>query len=185
MPRGWGVPSMAIGLVLAPPRPAFVLRVSPDNPCLPQGGSTVLTVQALRRDGFHDDIYLTVTNLPPGFAANHAALGIGRDEARVTITAPAEAVPGAGIPGDSGAAAGRLVCRCGTSRGRARQPGPPPCASQRGIPHDGGRAGAPPVVHSPCRPTVSLALPQSNAVEFGRARAAARWCQRRGHGLKA
>lgn len=92
--QGLGSPVHGYRLVLAPPQPAFALRVWPDNPCLPQGGSAVLSVRAIRRDGFHDDIYLSVTNLPPGFAASHAVLAVGRDEARVTITAPAEAVPG-------------------------------------------------------------------------------------------
>lgn len=81
----------AYRLSIAPPRPDFALRVMPDTARIGPGDTSVITVTALRKDGFQGEINLSVEGLPPGFAASGAVLPAGQNEARLTITAPRDA----------------------------------------------------------------------------------------------
>jgi hypothetical protein len=78
----------AYRLAIAPPRPDFALLVSPDNPRLGKGDTAILTVKAIRKDGFGGEIRVAARDLPPGFAASEAVVPAGQDTARLTITAP-------------------------------------------------------------------------------------------------
>ncbi len=62
-------PDYAYRLVISPPRPDFALMVLPDNPRIAPGDQAVLSVHAIRRDGFDGEIRLTVEGLPPGFTS--------------------------------------------------------------------------------------------------------------------
>ena len=89
--QGKGGPEYAYRLTIAPPRPDFQLRVTPDNPRVGQGATTVLTVNALRRDGFNGQIDLKLTNLPPGFTASGDVVPEGLNDAIVSLTSLADA----------------------------------------------------------------------------------------------
>ena len=75
-----GGPQYVYRLVIAPPRHDFALRVTPDNPRLTKGDTAVLTVKALRHDGFPGEISLAVQNLPPGFSASDAVIPAGQEQ---------------------------------------------------------------------------------------------------------
>jgi hypothetical protein len=89
--QGKGGEDYTYRLIIAPPRPGFILRVTPDNPRVARGGSVALTVTATRQDGFDGEIALAIQNLPPGFAASDAVIARGQNSAPLTITAPREA----------------------------------------------------------------------------------------------
>jgi hypothetical protein len=78
----------AYRLTIAPPRPDFALLVSPDNPRLGRGDTAVLTLKAIRKDGFGGEIRVAARDLPQGFTASEAIVPAGQDTARMTITAP-------------------------------------------------------------------------------------------------
>lgn len=88
----------AYRLLIAPPREDFALRVSPDNPRLTKGDTTVLTVKALRLDGYSGEIGLGLQNLPPGFVAGEAVIPAGQEQTRLTVSAPADAPIGVFAP---------------------------------------------------------------------------------------
>jgi hypothetical protein len=92
--QGKGGPEHAYRLHIAPVRPDFALRVSPDNPHLGKGGTAVLMVTAVRKDGFAGEIALAVEGLPPGFAASAAAIPAGQTLGYLTLTAPPDAAAG-------------------------------------------------------------------------------------------
>ncbi len=86
-----GGDEFAYRLVVAPPKPDYVLRMVPDMQRVAKGDSVVVTVAADRRDGFGSEIALAVQNLPPGFAASDAIIPAGQPQAKLTITAPPDA----------------------------------------------------------------------------------------------
>ena len=91
--------------MIAPPRPDFALRVSPDNPRVGQNATVVLTVSAVRRDGFDGPIELSVEGLPEGFTASGTVIPEGLNEALVSLTAPHDVPLGIHTPTIIGKAA--------------------------------------------------------------------------------
>jgi hypothetical protein len=91
--QGKGGEEYAYRLVIAPPQPEFALRITPDTGRLGPGESIVVPVAAVRRD-FGGEIALSAQNLPPGFVLSDGVIPAGQDQARLTITAPADAQPG-------------------------------------------------------------------------------------------
>jgi len=89
--QGRGGPDYAYRLYIRPPRPDFDLRVTPSSVTARPGSSVPITVYALRKDGFNDDIALELDNAPKGFALSGAWVPGGQDKVRVTLTVPAEA----------------------------------------------------------------------------------------------
>src|SRR5260370_817704 len=83
---------------MAPVRPDFTLRISPDNPRMGQGDTAAITVTAVRHDEFAGEIKLGVERLPSGFVASEALIPAGQNEGRLTITAPAGVQPGLVAP---------------------------------------------------------------------------------------
>jgi hypothetical protein len=81
-------------LTVAPPRPDFTLRISPDNPRMGQGDTAAITVTAVRHDDFAGEIKLGVEKLPGGYLASEALIPAGQNEGRLTITSPATAPVG-------------------------------------------------------------------------------------------
>ena len=96
--QGKGGEEFAYRLVISPPRPDYELRVVPDNPRVGQGATTVLTVHALRRDGFNGRIDLSVEDMPQGFTASGTEIPKGENEVILTLTAPADAPLGIHSP---------------------------------------------------------------------------------------
>ena len=82
-----GGDAYAYRLVIGPPEPDFGLRVSPDTISAGQGGSALLTVSAVRKDGFSGEISLSIQGLPAGFVASNAVIPANQDEVSLTITA--------------------------------------------------------------------------------------------------
>ncbi|MCU0960658.1 MAG: hypothetical protein MUF48_11190 [Pirellulaceae bacterium] len=96
--QGRGGEAFAYRLVVAPPRPDYVLRVIPDAQRVVAGDTIVITVTAERRDGFGGDIALSVQNLPAGYSASTAVIPAGQTQAKLTITVPPDTLPGAFAP---------------------------------------------------------------------------------------
>jgi hypothetical protein len=96
--QGKGGEEYAYRLNIAPPRPDFTLRISPDNPRMGQGDTAAITVTAVRHDNFDGEIKLGVGNLPKGFLASEATIPANQAEGRLTITAPAGFAPGVVAP---------------------------------------------------------------------------------------
>ncbi len=84
-----GSPAHAYRLRVGPPHPDFELRVAPSAVNLRAGGSQVITVFALRHDGFAGEITLGLTDTPPGFSLSGARLPAGQDKIQLTLNAPA------------------------------------------------------------------------------------------------
>jgi hypothetical protein len=89
--QGKGGPEYAYRLTIAPSKPDFTLRITPDNPRMGQGDTAAITVSAVRRDEFNGEIELSVEDLPPGYIASKGLISAGQNEGRLTITAPADA----------------------------------------------------------------------------------------------
>jgi hypothetical protein len=102
--QGKGGPEYAYRLTIAPVRPDFSLHLSPDNPQVGQGDTTLLLVTAVRKDGFDGPIKLTAHDLPAGFAVSDAVIQPGRTDAYLTLTAPAGAPIGLSSPTMTGEA---------------------------------------------------------------------------------
>jgi len=76
-------------LRVAPRRGDFQLRVVPSGITARAGATVPITVYALRKDGFSDDITLRLKDAPPGFALSGAWVPAGKDRLRATLTVPA------------------------------------------------------------------------------------------------
>jgi hypothetical protein len=85
-----GGTEFAYRLRISPPRPDFALRVVPSNLNVRGGASVPLTVYALRRDGFTNEITLTLQDAPPGFKLTGAKVPANQDQVRLTLMAPPE-----------------------------------------------------------------------------------------------
>ena len=81
----------AYRLSVAPPRPDYLLRLRPDNPRVPQGGTAMFTVMAFRRGGFNGEIKVATSGLPEGFVLPGEVIPKGANEARMIISAPLSA----------------------------------------------------------------------------------------------
>jgi len=83
-----GGPAYAYRLRVSPPRPDFELRVVPSS-ISARGGTTVpITVYALRKDGFSDEIVLALKDAPAGFALSGGRVPASQDQVRLTLTVP-------------------------------------------------------------------------------------------------
>ena len=97
-------PDCGYRLLIHPAEPDFTLRVTPDNPRIGQGGSVAMTVDALRKDNFAEEIKVTMDGLPKGFVMSEAVIPAGQDQARFTLTAPLDAAIGVCAPQVAGSA---------------------------------------------------------------------------------
>jgi len=75
-------------LRISPPRPDFELRVVPSTVNARPGASVPLTVYALRRDGFNNEIVLSLRDAPQGFTLSGGRVPADKDEAKLTLKAP-------------------------------------------------------------------------------------------------
>ena len=81
----------AYRLRVTPARPAFQLRVTPATVNAQPGGTTRLTIHALREDGFAGEIALKLKDSPSGFELKGATVPAGKDVADVTLSVPSSA----------------------------------------------------------------------------------------------
>ena len=79
----------AYRLRISRPVPDFSLLMFPSSLTLPQGGSAVFTVQALRKDGFRGEIKITAKDGKSGLVLGGALIPEGASRARMTISSPA------------------------------------------------------------------------------------------------
>lgn len=77
------------------PQPDFELRFIPSSVVLKSKGAAVVTVQAIRRDGFTDPIQITLKNPPEGFTAAPVNIAANQTTARLTIKTELEETKGA------------------------------------------------------------------------------------------
>ena len=84
-----GGPEFAYRLRISSPRPDFALRAVPSSLSVRGGASVPLTVYALRRDGFTNEITLSLQDAPPGYKLNGAKVPANQDQVRLTLLAPA------------------------------------------------------------------------------------------------
>ena len=83
-----GGPEYAYRLRISAPRPDFALRVVPSSLSARGGASVPLTVYALRRDGFTNEITLSLQDAPAGFKLTGAKVPMNQDQVRLTLLAP-------------------------------------------------------------------------------------------------
>jgi hypothetical protein len=86
-----GGPEYAYRLRLSPPQPDFALRVVPSSINARALVSTPITVYALRKDGFTNEIALSLKDALPGFALSGARVPANADQVRMTLTVPPNA----------------------------------------------------------------------------------------------
>ncbi|MEI7728796.1 MAG: hypothetical protein WCO56_04460 [Verrucomicrobiota bacterium] len=84
-----GGPEFAYRLRVSAPQPDFALRVVPSSVSVRGGTSVPITVYALRKDGFSNEIALVLKDAPAGFTLTGAKVPAGQDQVRLTLTAPA------------------------------------------------------------------------------------------------
>jgi WD40 repeat protein len=85
--RGLGGRDFSYHLVVRSPRPDFQIAVSPENPNIPRGGTTLVTVSLTRLDGFDTPVEVTALNLPPGISATPVRVERGMTTALISLTA--------------------------------------------------------------------------------------------------
>ncbi len=83
-----GGPAYGYRLRISPPQPDFELRVVPSSVNVRAGAAVSLTVYALRKDGFSDEIALTLKDAPSGFTLSGGKVPAGQDQAKVTLKVP-------------------------------------------------------------------------------------------------
>ena len=83
-----GGPEYAYRLRISAPRPDFALRVVPSSFNVRGSASVPLTVYALRRDGFTNEITLDLEDAPAGFKLTGARIPANQDQVRLTLQAP-------------------------------------------------------------------------------------------------
>jgi hypothetical protein len=83
-----GGPAYGYRLRISPPQPDFELRVVPSSVNVRAGATAALTVYALRKDGFSDEIALTLRDAPSGFMLTGGKVPAGQDQAKVTLKVP-------------------------------------------------------------------------------------------------
>jgi hypothetical protein len=72
---------------IGPPQPDFALRVTPATLNFRAGRTALVTVHALRRDGFDGPIEIALDHPPVGITAHGGHMPAGRDVVRMTIHA--------------------------------------------------------------------------------------------------
>jgi hypothetical protein len=81
-----GGPEFAYRLRISQPRPDFELRVVPSTLNARAGATLPVTVYALRRDGFSDDITISLQDTAPACKLSGGRIPAGQDEVRMTLT---------------------------------------------------------------------------------------------------
>lgn len=91
--RRHGSSAHAYRLRVGSPRRDFELRITPCSINARPGSSVPVTVYALRRDGFNEEINLFLKDAPRGFALAGGKIPAGQSEIRMTVQVPPTAQP--------------------------------------------------------------------------------------------
>ncbi|MBI5397684.1 MAG: PPC domain-containing protein [Verrucomicrobia bacterium] len=83
-----GGPDYGYRLRISAPRPDFELRMVPSTISARAGTTVPITVYALRKDGFADEIALALKDAPDGFNLGGGRVPANQDRVRLTITFP-------------------------------------------------------------------------------------------------
>ncbi|MBI3119788.1 MAG: hypothetical protein HYZ00_13930 [Candidatus Hydrogenedentes bacterium] len=83
-----GGEAYAYRLQLRPPQPDFALYLTPASLSVIAGRAVPFTVHAVRKDGFEGAIDLSVAEMPPGFTLDGGRIPAGKDQLRLTLSAP-------------------------------------------------------------------------------------------------
>jgi hypothetical protein len=89
--RGLGGGEFGYHLVLRRPRPSFRVDLGTENPNIPRGGTTLVTVNVNRWDGFDQAIEVKAEQLPPGVSATPAVIALGELSGTLALTAGSSA----------------------------------------------------------------------------------------------
>ncbi|MGD0541113.1 MAG: PPC domain-containing protein [Tepidisphaeraceae bacterium] len=87
--QGQGGPEYAYRLRIGHPRPDYRLLLEPSSISVRAGDSAVITVHAIRRDGFSGPIHLTMSGDSQGFRLAGAVIPVKQDKAQFKLHAPA------------------------------------------------------------------------------------------------
>ena len=85
--RNQGGPGFAYRLTIRDAAPDFTLVADPDNPNIPLGGSSPMTVSVNRLQGYQGPIEIEVKGLPQGLTASKAEIAEGEDSTVVVLSA--------------------------------------------------------------------------------------------------
>ena len=96
--RGMQGADFAYRLTIHEEEADFMLTASSDNPGVPQGGSTPITVAADRLAGYQGPIEIEVKGLPSGVTLGPARIPAGQDSTVVVLRASSTATLGATTP---------------------------------------------------------------------------------------
>jgi hypothetical protein len=87
--QGKGGPEYSYRLRISAPRPDFELRVVPSSLAIRGGSSVPVTVYALRKDGFTNEIALALADAPAGFSLSGARVPAISNSMKFTLAARA------------------------------------------------------------------------------------------------
>jgi hypothetical protein len=91
--QGKGGSQHSYRMRLSPPRPDFVLRVTPSALNFRARSTTTAQVHVLRRDGFTNAVALTLKDAPLGVTLSGGNIPAGKDSVQITLKAPVIPVP--------------------------------------------------------------------------------------------
>jgi hypothetical protein len=83
-----GCEEYAYRLRLSAPRPDYELRVAPSSINVRAGASIALTVYAVRKDGFTNEIQLRLKDAPAGCTLSANRIAANQEELKLTLQAP-------------------------------------------------------------------------------------------------
>jgi hypothetical protein len=89
--RGLGGGEYGYHLVLRRPHPSFQVLLSTENPSIPRGGTALVNLTLMRRDGFDSPVEVTADGLPPGISATPALIGGDEPSGILALSAGASA----------------------------------------------------------------------------------------------
>ncbi|MFA6102792.1 MAG: PPC domain-containing protein [Victivallaceae bacterium] len=114
--QGKGGTEYAYRLRVSAPEPDFALIAAPASLTLSKGGTAMLTVYVVRREGFNGRIALNLKNNNSGLTLRGAVIPENFNKVRITISASAQSLPGITLPVLEGTALinGRNVCHAAT-----------------------------------------------------------------------
>jgi hypothetical protein len=87
--QGHGGLEYGYRLRLGPPEPDFELRVVPSALNVRSGATVPITVYVLRKEGFTNEIKVTLEGAPAGFTLRGGVIPAGQDKAEMNLLAPA------------------------------------------------------------------------------------------------
>ncbi len=91
--RGAGGEPFGFRLTVRPPKPDYILKVSPSDPKVWKDGGVPITVTATRRDGFAGPIRVRFDKLPAAFSAPETVVEEEQASATVALSATGVASP--------------------------------------------------------------------------------------------